>query len=122
EIRAEREALSEQKSRLAADVSALQTALDIRREELHNMDIRADGLERRILDGIMNQSRVLMLTKESKPPASSPRKLRDISHASQSTVGPLPPSNPASKGINLALRQRPPPIRRNGLNANANSA
>jgi hypothetical protein len=122
ELRNEREALSTQKSRLEADVSALQTALDIRREELHHMDIRADALERRILDGIMTQSRALMLTKESKPPTSNSRKLRDISQASHSTISPLPPSNPASKGINLALRQRPSPIRRNGLNANTNPA
>ena len=121
ELRAEREALSAEKLRFTADVSALQTALDIRREELHDMDIRADALERRILDSIMTQSRALMLKKDSKPPTSSPSKLRDVSHASHSTVGALPPSNPASKGISLALRQRPSPIRRNGLSPNTNN-
>lgn len=125
ELKAERDALATQKSRLAADLSSLQTALDIRREELDAMDVRADALERRILDGIMDHSRVLMLSKsgatktQTQTPGSSPNKFRD-SIASNSTLGPLPSNSPASKGINLALRQRPSPVMRNGVTGSGN--
>ena len=109
ELKAEREALISQKSRLTGDLSSLQTALDIRREELHEMDARADTLERKIVERIMDHSRMLMRANGSHPhsqaPNTSPAKNRD-SAASTSTLGPLP-SSPASKGINLALRPRP---------------
>ncbi|KAK3344580.1 LOW QUALITY PROTEIN: hypothetical protein B0H65DRAFT_508463 [Neurospora tetraspora] len=47
ELRGEQEELS----RLTADLSSLDTALRLRREELHEMETRAETLERRILEG-----------------------------------------------------------------------
>ncbi|SPO05715.1 related to transport protein USO1 [Cephalotrichum gorgonifer] len=62
-LQAENESLSKQKTKLAADVSSLETALRLRREELGEMEDRAEGLERRILEGVMNHSRVLLMSK-----------------------------------------------------------
>jgi len=62
-LRAENESLNKQRTRLTADVSSLETALDIRREELHTMEDRAEGLERRILQGVLDHSRSLLMTK-----------------------------------------------------------
>ncbi|KAJ8106307.1 hypothetical protein OPT61_g9622 [Boeremia exigua] len=45
-LQAERENLANQKVRLTGEVSSLRTALEIRREELHLMDAKADALER----------------------------------------------------------------------------
>ena len=67
-LRREKEELSALKSRMQADLSALETALQIRREELQVMEIRADGLERRILDGVLDHSRSLLTT--SRPQSS----------------------------------------------------
>ncbi len=53
-LKAEQEELAHQKMRLSADVSSLETALRIRREELHAMEARAEGLERRILEGVID--------------------------------------------------------------------
>ena len=61
-LRSEKDSLLAQKSRLQADLSSLHTALDIRREELNTMETRADGLERRILDGVLEHSRSLLTT------------------------------------------------------------
>jgi len=66
-LKAEKEALAAQKSRMNADVSSLETALRIRRDELHEMDAKAEMIERRMLEGVMNQSRMLLLTKGAKP-------------------------------------------------------
>ncbi|RYP82959.1 hypothetical protein DL770_005472 [Monosporascus sp. CRB-9-2] len=64
-LRNEQESLLRQKARMAADISSLETALRIRREELHAMDARAEGLERRILEGVLDHSRALLMTKSS---------------------------------------------------------
>ncbi|CAJ2511041.1 Uu.00g066660.m01.CDS01 [Anthostomella pinea] len=64
-LRTEQEFLARQKTRLTADLSSLETALHLRREELHAMDTRAEGLERRILEGVLDHSRALLMTKSS---------------------------------------------------------
>ncbi|KAI1428464.1 hypothetical protein F5Y12DRAFT_25820 [Xylaria sp. FL1777] len=64
-LRTEQEFLTRQKTRLTADLSSLETALHLRREELHAMDVRAEGLERRILEGVLDHSRALLMTKSS---------------------------------------------------------
>ncbi|KFY14531.1 hypothetical protein V492_02557 [Pseudogymnoascus sp. VKM F-4246] len=62
-LKAEQDGLFQQKMRLSADVSSLETALRIRREELHNMEARAEGLERRILEGVIDHSRAFLIGK-----------------------------------------------------------
>ncbi|KAL3428220.1 chromosome segregation ATPase [Phlyctema vagabunda] len=73
-LKAEQDNLAHQKMRLSADVSSFETALRIRREELHAMEARAEGLERRILEGVMDHSRALLMSK-SKPKSN---KARDV--------------------------------------------
>lgn len=65
-LRGEQEGLNRQKIRLTADVSSLETALRLRREELHDMETRAEGLERRILEGVMDHSRVLLMANSNR--------------------------------------------------------
>ena len=120
-LRAEKEALSGQKSRLHADVSSLETALHIRREELHEMDRKAETIERRMLEGVMNQSRMLLLAKGAKtsPSKKKPqgRDLRIPSNASTQTVtSTVPPLMKANHA--LAMKSRPG-MQRNGPMANA---
>ncbi|KAL3605783.1 hypothetical protein FPOAC2_00734 [Fusarium poae] len=62
-LRAEQENLIRQKTRLTGDVSSLETALSMRKEELYDMESRAENLERRILEGVMDHSRVLLMSK-----------------------------------------------------------
>ncbi|KAJ1338281.1 kinesin family member 11 [Microdochium nivale] len=64
-LRSENDSLSRHRTRLTGDVSSLETALDIRREELHAMDARAEGLERRILQGVLDHSRSMLITKST---------------------------------------------------------
>lgn len=114
----DKEDLIAQKSKMQADLSSLQTALQIRREELHIMEDRAEGLERRILDGVLDHSRSLLTTSR---PASSLKEMnlkRVVSTASNtttatraSTVGPIAPSytsSAVSSGIGMALKRRQP--------------
>lgn len=111
-LQAERENLANQKVRLTGEVSSLHTALEIRREELHMMDAKADALERRILNGIMDHSRALMFAKggQKSPSKLKKRMSADIS-ADASKL--MPPPSTAASGLSLALKPRPA-IRRNG--------
>jgi hypothetical protein len=79
-LKAEQDDLAHQKMRLSADVSSLETALRIRREELHAMEARAEGLERRILEGVIDHSRALLISKSNKGRDAMSRK-RVPSHA-----------------------------------------
>lgn len=72
-LRSEQENLGRQKTRLTADLSSLDTALRLRREELHDMEARAESLERRILEGVMDHSRVLLMAKTNRAAANSSR-------------------------------------------------
>jgi len=106
ELRSEQEALTRQKTKLTADVSSLETALHLRREELHVMDIRAQGLERRILDGVLDHSRALLM-------ANSVPKGRDAmsrKRVARSSLGgaeaPKPATKPTAKpraAVNMAV-------------------
>ncbi|KAL8652536.1 MAG: hypothetical protein Q9226_004234 [Calogaya cf. arnoldii] len=119
--------LLSQKSRLQADLSSIQMALQIRREELHIMEERADGLERRILDGVLDHSRSLLTT--SSRPHSSLKDMnlkRVTSTASNATTAtkastaattiPSATASTVSSGIGMALKRRQPPRRNNGSN------
>ncbi|KAF2158064.1 hypothetical protein K461DRAFT_290318 [Myriangium duriaei CBS 260.36] len=97
-LRTEQESLTSQKSRLNADIQALHTALAIRKEELTAMEAKADALEKRVMEGLMDHSRALLLTKTARQAPSartSPRRpkgrdLRVISGASD--ISSVPPS------------------------------
>lgn len=65
-LRTEQESLIRQKTRLTGDVSSLEMAMKLRKEELADMEYRAEGLERRILEGVMDHSRVLLMSQSSK--------------------------------------------------------
>ncbi|KAF2676546.1 hypothetical protein K458DRAFT_437208 [Lentithecium fluviatile CBS 122367] len=115
-LQVERENLANQKVRLTGEVSSLHTALEIRREELHFMDAKADALERRILNGIMDHSRALMIAKGGQ---KSTTKLKKRMSADISTDASklMPPPSMAATGLSLALKPRPA-IRRNGVPPN----
>lgn len=83
-LRAEQEDLAHHKMRLSKDVASLETALRIRREELHVMESRAEGLERRILEGVIDHSRALLISKSNKGRDAMSRK-RVPSHATSTT-------------------------------------
>lgn len=111
-LQAERENLANQKVRLTGEVSSLHTALEIRREELHMMDAKADALERRILNGIMDHSRALMIVKNGqKSPTKHKKRISTDATADASKL--MPPPSTAANGLSFALKPRPA-IRRNG--------
>ena len=119
-MRQEHQEMLNQKSKLQADLASLHTALDIRREEMQLMESRAETLEKRILDGILDHSRSLLIT--SKPPpnldamnrkrvTSTSSNASSISRASsQATTIPSAISSSirstVSSGLGMALKRQ----------------
>lgn len=117
-LRSEKDSLTSLKNKMQADLSSLEMALQIRREELQVMESRADGLERRILDNVLDHSRSLLAT--SRPPSS----LKDMNlkrvtsnssnatattrASSASTAKPSPTPSAISSGIGMAMKRRQP--------------
>lgn len=109
-LKAEREDLSHQKMRLAADVSSLETALRLRREELHIMEARAEGLERRIVEGVIDHSRALLVSKSNKGRDAMSRKRVSIhatsaagSELSNSPSGTSFSNHAAQSAVSMAM-------------------
>ncbi|KAI0006402.1 hypothetical protein F4779DRAFT_596408 [Xylariaceae sp. FL0662B] len=109
-LRTEQESLARQKTRMTADVSSLETALHLRREELHAMDARAQDLERRILEGVLDHSRALLMTKSSAKGRDAMSRKRVP--AARSSLGPAdanavkPPAaaaRPRNNPVNMAV-------------------
>lgn len=57
QMRKEQDDLINQTKRLTRDVAKLETALNIRQDEMRDMNARAEILERRILEGLVNHAR-----------------------------------------------------------------
>ena len=118
-LQKEKEELIALKSRMQADLSSLETALQIRREELHVMEARADGLERRILDGVLDHSRSLLTTSRPQSSLKEMNLKRVVSSASNATTAtrassvattvPSVPNSAVSSGVGMALKRRLPP-------------
>jgi hypothetical protein len=76
------------------------------------MDAKADALERRILNGIMDHSRALMIAKGG-PKSPSKLKKRMSADAGSDDSKLMPPPSTAANGLSFALKPRPA-VRRNG--------
>ncbi|KAK6507377.1 hypothetical protein TWF481_005812 [Arthrobotrys musiformis] len=64
-LRLDNDDLAKRKQQLASELSSIETALALRREELALLEARAETLERRMVEGVINQSRSLLLAKSA---------------------------------------------------------
>ena len=124
----EKDDLTLLKSKMQADLSSLETALQIRREEMHIMEARADTLERRILDGVLDHSRSLLTTSRPKSSLKDMNLKRVVSTTSNATATtratsaattiPSKVNSAVSSGVGMAMKRRQPPrTSATGINA-----
>lgn len=127
-LKREHEELFSQTRRLTRDVAKLETSLAIRQEEMRDMNSRAETLERRVLESVMNHARTVKIArggpKRKPPPPPADRdasmSLKRVSSiASQSTArGSVKAPTPLGSAVGMALKKRAPL----GIAQNANSA
>ncbi|VUC23882.1 unnamed protein product [Clonostachys rosea] len=101
-LRTEQESLIRQKTRLTGDVSSLETAMRLRKEDLSEMESRAEKLERRILEGVMDHSRVLIMSKATNSGGDSMNRKRVKKTAVVAEDAATPKASPRPV-MNMAL-------------------
>lgn len=103
-LKAEQEDLSHQKMRLVAEVSSLETALRLRHEELHMMEARAEGLERRIVEGVIDHSRALLVSKATKVrDVMSRKRVSAVGSVHSTATGTSFSSQATQSAVNMAM-------------------
>jgi hypothetical protein len=121
-LRAEKEDLIKQNNKLSKDLSGLETALEIRHEEMRHMEERADGLEKRILEGVLDHARAVLLGRSSSSQAMNLKRNRSTRSTRSSRTGARSPSvastastakeprdsrNLVGNGVGMALKRLP---------------
>jgi hypothetical protein len=91
-LRTEKEDLIKQNNKLSKDVSGLETALEIRHEEMRQMEDRADGLEKRILEGVLDHARTVLLGRSNNSRAMNLKRNRSTRSTRSSRAGARSPS------------------------------
>ncbi|KAK0704666.1 hypothetical protein B0H67DRAFT_545113 [Lasiosphaeris hirsuta] len=103
-LRDEEKILTAQNARLSSELHSTETALTIRREDNKMMESQAESLERRILEGVMDHSRVLLLAKQNRVVEEEPMSRKRV--PSRSAVETEAKANGNSKprsAFNMAL-------------------
>ena len=101
-LKEETNALYARKLRLTGEVASLETALDLRRDELMLLEARAEGLERRVVEGVIEQSRVLLM----KPKGNSSRSPKADTNAALRKIRNSPAAKSSTNGRrNLSLNE-----------------
>lgn len=102
-LKDETESLNARRLKLNAEVAGLETALDLRRDELLLLEARAEGLERRVIEGVIEQSRALL----SKPRSSNSRLSKAGAEAARIKVqhSPVPRASAAPGRRHLSLNE-----------------
>ncbi|KAJ6093007.1 hypothetical protein N7486_008296 [Penicillium sp. IBT 16267x] len=119
-LKAEKDELAKQTSKMSKELSGLETALEIRHEEMQQMEERADGLEKRILEGVLDHARSILLSrsgslnsmnlKRNQSTRSSRAGARSPSMASVTTTStarePKDARSLLGNGVGMALKRR----------------
>ncbi|KAN0083283.1 hypothetical protein V8E54_002371 [Elaphomyces granulatus] len=114
-LKQEKEELTKQNTKLTKQLSGLETALGIRQEEMQLMAERAESLERKILEGVLDHARSVLLSR----PGSSGQgmNLKRIPSFSSTTTKASRASTSStakdsrsifSSGVGMALKRRSP--------------
>lgn len=102
-LKDETESLNTRRLKLTAEVAGLETALDLRRDELMLLEARAQDLERRVIEGVIEQSRALL----SKPRSGNSRLSKAGAEAARMKVqhSPIPRASAAPGRRHLSLNE-----------------
>ncbi|KAI5292274.1 hypothetical protein KEM52_006481 [Ascosphaera acerosa] len=110
-LRNEKEELTRATGKLARELSSLETALRIRKEEMRVMEERAEALEKRVIEGVLDHTRGLLVERgiststadlEGASAGQMRRVKRDSGHGSIK-------SDAVNSSVAMALKRRGPP-------------
>ncbi|KAJ5215057.1 hypothetical protein N7468_010736 [Penicillium chermesinum] len=119
-LKTEKDDLAKQNMKLSKELSGLETTFELRREEMHYMQERADELEKRILEGVLDHARSVFMSrsnslqnmnlKRNRSTRSSRTGARSPSMVSTTTTstarGPKDQRSLLGNGVGMALKRR----------------
>ncbi|KAK2750937.1 hypothetical protein FQN57_000011 [Myotisia sp. PD_48] len=111
EMRQEQADLTKQSRRLIKEVAGMETALRIRQEEVHIMEDRAEDLERRIVEGLLDHARSQIVSRTSASDRMSLKRVSSsASNSTQRTVTSVATKEGSAlgSGVGMALKRRIP--------------
>ncbi|KAL4953314.1 hypothetical protein BDW69DRAFT_165591 [Aspergillus filifer] len=109
-LKAEKDDLAAQTAKLNKEVSALETALELRHEEMQVMEDRADSLEKRILEGVLDHARTVLLHRPNGGQGITMKKIRAARarNSSATSIASTAKGAPSAfrDSIGLAMKKR----------------
>lgn len=109
-LKSEKEDLVKQSTKLSKEVSGLEMALDLRHEEMQVMEERADSLEKRILEGVLDHARTVLLSRPNGQQAMNLKRTRTPRARQASNTSAASTAKDArsilSSGVGMALKRR----------------
>ncbi|OJJ36633.1 hypothetical protein ASPWEDRAFT_38234 [Aspergillus wentii DTO 134E9] len=109
-LKSEKEDLVKQNTKLGKEVSGLEMALDLRHEEMQVMEERADSLEKRILEGVLDHARSVLLSRPNSMQGLNMKKTRSSRARRPSAASNASTVRDArsilGSGVGLALKKR----------------
>lgn len=111
-LKSEKDNLVKQTTKLTKDLSSLETALEIRHEEMQLMEERADSLEKRILEGVLDHARSVLLSRPGGVNSMNLKRVRST-RARKSSGGSTASvakdvRNILGSSVGIALKRRAP--------------
>lgn len=122
-LTSEKESLAAQNAKMSKDLSGLETALELRTEEMHVMEERADGLEKRILEGVLDHARSVLLSRPKGLNRSNSKRNRGTRARGPSASGTAAAKEARgiiNNGIGIALKKRSSASSQAGQNSQSN--
>ncbi|RPA81131.1 hypothetical protein BJ508DRAFT_414980 [Ascobolus immersus RN42] len=80
--------LTAKKMKAAADLASIEAALSIRRDEILQLESRAEALERRLVQGVIDQSRALLMSRPGKSPFSAQSRNKQQQQSNSNSLQP----------------------------------
>ncbi|PYH41496.1 uncharacterized protein BP01DRAFT_327498 [Aspergillus saccharolyticus JOP 1030-1] len=117
-LQAEKDDLRKQTARLNKEVAGLEMALELRHEEMQLMEDRADSLEKRILEGVLDHARSVLLSRPNGLNMKKARGARGRGPSAASTASAAKDvRNFLGSSVGIALKKRGPAGSRAGSGA-----
>lgn len=122
-LKLERDELVKQNTKYSKELSSLETALEIRHEEMQLMEERADSLEKRILEGVLDHARSVLLSRPGgMHNLKRVRSVRARKNSGASTTSTTKDArNILGNGIGIALKRRSPTASNPGSTTSSNT-
>ncbi|KAF3405596.1 hypothetical protein DPV78_002832 [Talaromyces pinophilus] len=119
-MKTEKEQLTKQNTKLGKELHGLETALDIRQHEMELFEERAQGLEKRILAGVFDHARTMLLKESGRGKSrmslrripsygsNATRTSRATSRATSTNSAAKDTRSLVSNGVEMVLKRRQP--------------